>query len=363
MSDNKEKDIEDVLRSLIKERGKELYKKENANKLKSLLSDFAVKFSKERKFLNMVIDEGIQEKLLGIDNGANDEKHYAAVSCRIHLTEELGLAENRATEAVNILAAGLGWEAPLTVLAEERSKTKQDFAPPVDTAVSENIDDFLQQVDDNEDTLTTFSSLSPQFTPSNYNYTPSSNSSVNQHTTKKHSGWISIALTLLITFICVFSFFHFYIGDADTPVGSYALDSITNDGKTENAKDYKRSAKFWKKMGAWEGTDYSLGKLALHKDGTGIMTIKGESRDVTWNEKAIILSKESYAYTFGDNKLTIVDDPTLVFVAKKNIWIVIGILLIIVCLISISNNKNHIVQRNILIITAIAIIGFAIINP
>jgi len=129
--------IEDVLRALIKSHGKDLYRKENSSRLKSFLSDFAGKFPKERKVLNVVIDEGIQEKLLNIDNGTNDEKHYVAVSCRIRLTEDIGLAENRATEAVNILALGLGWETPLSQYVVDQ---KQDLSE------TSTIDSIYQQL-------------------------------------------------------------------------------------------------------------------------------------------------------------------------------------------------------------------------
>ena len=119
--------IEDVLRALIKSHGKDLYRKENSSRLKSFLSDFAVKFPKERKFLNVVIDEGIQEKLLNIDNGTNDEKHYVIVSCCLKLTEDIGFSENRATEAVNILATGLGWKIPLSSFVES-PESKQNIS-------------------------------------------------------------------------------------------------------------------------------------------------------------------------------------------------------------------------------------------
>lgn len=119
--------IEDVLRALIKSHGKDLYRKENSSRLKSFLSDFAGKFPKERKVLNVVIDEGIQEKLLNIDNGTNDEKHYVIVSCCQRLTEDIGFSENRAKEAVNILATGLGWKIPLSSFVES-PESKQNIS-------------------------------------------------------------------------------------------------------------------------------------------------------------------------------------------------------------------------------------------
>lgn len=131
--------IEDVLRALIKSHGKDLYKKENASKLKSFLSDFAGKFSKERKVLNVVIDEGIQEKLLNINNGTNDEKHYVIVSCCQRLTEDIGFSENRAKEVVNILATGLGWKIPLSSFVES-PESKQNISTDSITQDTEIMD-------------------------------------------------------------------------------------------------------------------------------------------------------------------------------------------------------------------------------
>lgn len=131
--------IEDVLRALIKSHGKDLYRKENSSRLKSFLSDFAGKFPKERKVLNVVIDEGIQEKLLNIDNGTNDEKHYVIVSCCQRLTEDIGFSENRAKEVVNILATGLGWKIPLSSFVES-PESKQNISTDSITQDTEIMD-------------------------------------------------------------------------------------------------------------------------------------------------------------------------------------------------------------------------------
>ena len=125
MSDNK-KNIEAVLCSLVKEYGKSLYKKENAKRLKSLLSDFAVRFPKERKVLNVLIDEGIPERLLDIDSGLNDEKHYVIVSCCLQLIEDIGFTENRAMEAVKIFTTGLGWKIPTEEIQIYNSKNDKE---------------------------------------------------------------------------------------------------------------------------------------------------------------------------------------------------------------------------------------------
>ena len=118
--------IEKLLQVLIKENGKNLYKKENSAILKDFLRDFGIKFSNERKLLNVVIDEGIQEKLLDIDDGSTEEKHNVVVSCCTYLMNDIGFTENRAMEAVNILTAGLGWETLLSSL--EYSELKQKLS-------------------------------------------------------------------------------------------------------------------------------------------------------------------------------------------------------------------------------------------
>ena len=116
--------IENLLQILLKENGKNLYKKENSAILKDFLRDFGIKFSNEKKLLNVVIDEGIQEKLLDIDDGSTEEKHNVVVSCCTYLMNDIGFTENRAMEAVNILTAGLGWETLLFPLEYSESKQK-----------------------------------------------------------------------------------------------------------------------------------------------------------------------------------------------------------------------------------------------
>lgn len=116
--------IENLLQVLIKENGKNLYKKENSAILKDFLRDFGIKFSNERKLLNVVIDEGIQEKLLDIDDGSTEEKYNVVISCCTHLMNDIGLTENRAMESVNILTAGLGWETLFTPIEYSEAKQK-----------------------------------------------------------------------------------------------------------------------------------------------------------------------------------------------------------------------------------------------
>ena len=105
--------IQGVVRALILERGAELYKKESVRQLRALLGDMAAGFPRELKVLNHVIQEGVQERLLKADGGTDEEKREAAAWCKKYLTEYTGMADARAAEAVNILAAGLGWKPPL----------------------------------------------------------------------------------------------------------------------------------------------------------------------------------------------------------------------------------------------------------
>ena len=105
--------IQGVVRALILERGAELYKKESARQLKALLGDLAASFPRELKVLTIVVQEGVQERLLKADDDTDEEKREAAVWCKKYLTEYIGMADERAAEAVNILAAGLGWKPPL----------------------------------------------------------------------------------------------------------------------------------------------------------------------------------------------------------------------------------------------------------
>ena len=121
-----------ILRSLVLERGTELYKSEKSQQLKSLLSDMAVNFQKERKTLNIAITEGIPSKLLSYDGKSDDEKRTALYNNAYFLQEDTGLNKERAIETVNYLATGLGWKVQLEVKKEEPtpSETPQS-SPPV----------------------------------------------------------------------------------------------------------------------------------------------------------------------------------------------------------------------------------------
>ena len=146
-------------------------------------------------------------------------------------------------------------------------------------------------------------------------------------------GFSLLLVPVFIIFIGIFIFYHFYYGDRLSPVGSYTLESITSDGKTETAEDYARLAKIFKKMGVRSTSDYTFGKLVLRKNGTGIMTLRGDSKDVAWNNEKMVIMNVPVSYTLKDNTLTVAisKTTTLVFIMKKNIrgWIIITLLLLV----------------------------------
>ena len=118
-----------VLRSLVLEQGTDIYKAENGHKLKAFLSDMAVAFPKERKTLNIAIQENIPSKLLGYDNKAEDERQIAMYDCVYQLEEDCGLSKERATEVVNYLAVGLGWSVEL----QQKPQQPAPVPPQVNT--------------------------------------------------------------------------------------------------------------------------------------------------------------------------------------------------------------------------------------
>ncbi|MCH5289953.1 MAG: hypothetical protein J1E32_08585, partial [Treponema sp.] len=120
--------IQGVVRAMILEYGAELYRKENTSRLRALLGDLAAPFPSERKVLSIVVQEGVQERLLKADGGTDDEKRVEAARCRTYLTEDAGIADERAVETVNILAAGLGWKPPLEASLEKTAQTSAEGA-------------------------------------------------------------------------------------------------------------------------------------------------------------------------------------------------------------------------------------------
>jgi hypothetical protein len=120
-----------ILRSLVLERGTELYKSEKSQQLKSLLSDMAVNFQKERKTLDIAIMEGVPSRLLSYDGKSDKEKQIGLYEIVHQLGEDCGMSKERAIETVNYLATGLGWKVQLEVKKEEptTSETPQASSP------------------------------------------------------------------------------------------------------------------------------------------------------------------------------------------------------------------------------------------
>lgn len=141
---NKSNSIESVLADLVqKYGGAELYKKENARKLNGLLKDMAGDFTDELRLLTRVVPEGFQEILYKADKSSAEERKGALAECKIRFVDEIFLQKEKAEEAVNILAAGLGW----TIKLEEDSKSSSNsindetFADTTDYS-----DDFLRNL-------------------------------------------------------------------------------------------------------------------------------------------------------------------------------------------------------------------------
>ena len=118
-----------VLRSLVLERGTDIYKAGNGHKLRAFLSDMAVAFPKERKTLNIAIQENIPSKLLGYDKKAEEERQIAMYDCVYQLEEDCGLSKERATEVVDYLAVGLGWSVKL----QQKPQQPTPVPPQVNT--------------------------------------------------------------------------------------------------------------------------------------------------------------------------------------------------------------------------------------
>ena len=123
-----------VLRSLVLERGTDIYKAGNGHKLRAFLSDMAVAFPKERKTLNIAIQENIPSKLLGYDKKAEEERQIAMYDCVYQLEEDCGLSKERATEVVDYLAVGLGWSVKLQQKPTTQEPQQQLAQPTVSSA-------------------------------------------------------------------------------------------------------------------------------------------------------------------------------------------------------------------------------------
>lgn len=133
--------IESVMSDLVNQFGKDVYKKDNATKLKNLLCDLAVKFPRELKLLTRVVPEGLQEILLNADNGSEDEKQSAVIAFQKQLVENAFLSDQVAAEAANILTVGLGWKIKLAVNTAQQVNASQ----PVNTAQQVNTSQSVSQ--------------------------------------------------------------------------------------------------------------------------------------------------------------------------------------------------------------------------
>ena len=101
--------IEGVLRFIVLEYGEKIYENSNSQRFKALLCDLATEFPKERKCLNIAIDNQIPERLLKKNGSDDDEKRHAAMESNYMLVE-LGIQPVVAQQMVTFLCMGLGWK-------------------------------------------------------------------------------------------------------------------------------------------------------------------------------------------------------------------------------------------------------------
>lgn len=119
--------IETLLVTIIqKHGGPELYKKENAHKLSGLLKDYAgFYFQDELRLLTRIIPDGFQEILFKANEGSLEEKKGAITECKMRLVDVSFLSQEKAEEAANIFAKGLGWKLEE---GAQKSKIFGDFS-------------------------------------------------------------------------------------------------------------------------------------------------------------------------------------------------------------------------------------------
>ncbi len=94
-------------------------------------------------------------------------------------------------------------------------------------------------------------------------------------------------------------------------VGFYTLKSITDGGITFTADDLKE-------MAGIADQNFSVGSLVINKDGTGELSLMGQTTKLLSNDKIIALEADSAPYTIIDNMLYIyIDDDTMVFLKQE----------------------------------------------
>ena len=92
---------------------------------------------------------------------------------------------------------------------------------------------------------------------------------------------------------------------AASAAGTYVLESITAEGVTQNMSDLEALG--------MSAEDFSL---TLEEDGTGALTMLGESVEVTWDETGITAEgdTDTISYTLEAGKLTLTEvGQTMVF--------------------------------------------------
>lgn len=87
---------------------------------------------------------------------------------------------------------------------------------------------------------------------------------------------------------------------AEETAGIYEITSMITDGEETPAEDLE--------LVKSQGLNCII---TLNSDGTGVLELFGEKRDITWDEQKIYAGDLNYSYTLKDGELTITDGDSL----------------------------------------------------
>ena len=108
---------------------------------------------------------------------------------------------------------------------------------------------------------------------------------------------------IALTLICLLAFTLVACGNGGgnklSPVGTYSLTSMTQDGEATSQEDLDLFNSLGLKI-----------SLEILENKTGKLTLLGEELDITWDDKYIIIDGEKTPYTFDGTILSIEQDGT-----------------------------------------------------
>ena len=143
--------MEGIIRALVLERGESLYENDNAQQFKSLISDYAPKFPKEKIQLGIAIDAGIPEKILKARNSDATEQMATLTICKHNLIDTVGITEAVAIKVINLLAYGLSLDASLDEDSASDEKTEEDIDANMVLLVEGGTFEMIEENSDDDD--------------------------------------------------------------------------------------------------------------------------------------------------------------------------------------------------------------------